>query len=99
MTICYASKTIVEAQLNYTTTKNELLVVVYALEKFRSYILGSKIVIYTDHATLKYLLSKKEAKPRLIRWVLLLQEFVMQDQGLIPLVHEMLKVSLRKWKS
>ena len=48
---------------------------VYALEKFRSYILGSKIIIYTDHAALKYLLSKKEAKPRLIRWVLLLQEF------------------------
>ena len=48
---------------------------VYALEKFRPYILGSNIVIYTDHAALKYLFSKKEAKPRLIRWVLLLQEF------------------------
>ena len=48
---------------------------VYALEKFRPYILGSKIIIYTDHAVLKYLFSKKEAKPRLIRWVLLLQEF------------------------
>ena len=48
---------------------------VYALEKFRPYILGSKIIIYTDHAALKYLLSKKEAKPRLIRWVLLLQQF------------------------
>ena len=48
---------------------------VYALEKFRPYILGSKIIINTDHAALKYLLSKKEAKPRLIRWVLLLQEF------------------------
>ena len=49
--------------------------VVYTLEKFRPYILGSKIIIYTDHAALNYLLSKKEAKPRLIRWVLLLQEF------------------------
>ena len=48
---------------------------VYALKKFRPYILGSKIIIYTDHAALKYLLSKKEAEPRLIRWVLLLQEF------------------------
>ena len=48
---------------------------VYALEKFRPYILGSKIIFYTDHAALKYLLSKKEAKPRLIRCVLLLQEF------------------------
>ena len=73
--ICYASKTLIEAQINYTTIEKELLAVVYALEKFRPYILGSKIIIFTDHAALKYLLSKKEAKPRLIRWVLLLQEF------------------------
>ena len=75
MAICYASKTLIEAQINYTTTEKELLAVLYALEKFRPYILGSKIIIYTDHATLKYSLSKKEAIPRLIRWVLLLQEF------------------------
>ena len=52
-----------------------MLEVIFALEKFRPYILGSKIIVYMDHAALKYLLSKKEAKPRLIRWVLLLQEF------------------------
>ena len=75
MTICYASKTLAEAQMNYRTTEKELLAVVYAVEKFRPYMLGSKIITYTDHATLKYLLSKKEAKPRLIRWVLFLQEF------------------------
>ena len=57
------------------TTEKELLAVVYPLEKFRPYILGSKIIFYTNHAALKYLLSKKEAKPRLMRWVLLLQEF------------------------
>ena len=73
--ICYASKTLADAQLNYMTTDKELLAVVFALEKFRPYILGSKIIVYTDHAALKYLLSKKEAKPQLIRWVLLLQEF------------------------
>ena len=73
--ICYASKTLVEAQINYTTMEKELLAVVYALEKFWHYILSSKIVIYTDHATLKYLFSKKEAKPLLIHWVLLFQEF------------------------
>ena len=73
--IWYTSKTLTEAQMNYMTTEKELLAVVYALEKFKPYILGSKIVIYTDHATLKYLFSKKEAKPLLIRWVLLLQEF------------------------
>ena len=73
--ICYASKTLADTQLNYTTTEKELLAVVCALGKFWSYILGSKIIVYTDHAALKYLLSKKEAKPWLIRWVLLLREF------------------------
>ena len=73
--ICYASKTLAKAQLNYSTTDKELLAVVFGLEKFRPYILGIKIIVFTDHAVLKYLLSKKEAKPRLIQWVLLLQEF------------------------
>ena len=73
--ICYASKTLAGAQLNYTTTEKELSAVVFALEKFRPYILGIKIIVYTDHAALKYFLSKKEAKSRLIRWVLLLQKF------------------------
>ena len=76
--ICYASKTLIEALINYTTMEKELLAVVYALEKFWPYILGIKIIIYTDHAALKCLLSKKEAKPRLIRWVLLLQEFKLE---------------------
>ncbi|KAD2392836.1 hypothetical protein E3N88_39813 [Mikania micrantha] len=73
--IYYASKTLSDAQLNYTTTEKELLVVIYALDKFRSYILGSKVVIYSDHSALRYLMEKKDAKPRLIRWILLLQEF------------------------
>ena len=73
--IYYASKTLNDAQLNYTTTEKELLAIVFALDKFRPYLLGSKIIIYTDHAALKYLLSKKDTKPRLIRWILLLQEF------------------------
>ncbi|XP_072062156.1 uncharacterized protein [Arachis hypogaea] len=63
------------AQSNYTTTEKELLAIVYALDRFRSYLLGSKIVVYMDHAALMYLLTKNESKPRLIRWVLLLQEF------------------------
>ncbi|KAM1985348.1 hypothetical protein ACFX16_013523 [Malus domestica] len=73
--IYYASRTLNDAQLNYSTTEKELLAVVFALDKFRSYLLGTKVIIFTDHATLKYLLTKKEAKPRLIRWMLLLQEF------------------------
>ncbi|CAN6556004.1 unnamed protein product [Malus baccata var. baccata] len=73
--IYYASRTLNDAQLNYATTEKELLAVVFALEKFRSYLVGARVIVYTDHAALKYLLSKKYAKPRLIRWILLLQEF------------------------
>ncbi|XP_019416042.1 PREDICTED: uncharacterized protein LOC109327378 [Lupinus angustifolius] len=73
--IHYASKVLNEAQINYATTEKELLAIVYALEKFRSYLIGSKVVIYTDHAAIKYLLTKSDSKPRLLRWVLLLQEF------------------------
>ena len=70
--VYYASKTLNEAQRNYTTTEKELLAVVYALDKFRAYLVGSDIVIFTDHSALKYLLTKQNAKARLIRWVLLL---------------------------
>ncbi|CAN6707231.1 unnamed protein product [Malus baccata var. baccata] len=73
--IYYASRTLNDAQLNYSTTKKELLAVVFALDKFRSYLIGTKVIVFTDHAPLNYLLTKKEAKPRLIRWMLLLQEF------------------------
>ena len=73
--ISYVSKTLTGPQLNYTTTKKELLAVVFAMDKFRSYLVGAKVIVYTDHAALKYLLTKKDAKARLIRWILLLQEF------------------------
>ncbi|GJU36147.1 reverse transcriptase domain-containing protein [Tanacetum coccineum] len=73
--IHYASKTMTEAQAHYTTTKKELLAVVYAFEKFRSYLILSKSIVYTDHSAIKYLFAKKDAKARLMRWILLLQEF------------------------
>ncbi|RVW12401.1 Retrovirus-related Pol polyprotein from transposon 17.6 [Vitis vinifera] len=76
--IYYASKTLNEAQRNYTTTEKELLAVVFALDKFRAYLVGSFIVVFTDHSALKYLLTKQDAKARLIRWILLLQEFNLQ---------------------
>ncbi|KAK1651808.1 hypothetical protein QYE76_069613 [Lolium multiflorum] len=72
--IHYASKTLDAAQRNYATTEKELLAVVFACDKFRSYIVDSKVTIHTDHAAIRYLMEKKDAKPRLIRWVLLLQE-------------------------
>ncbi|GJW48743.1 reverse transcriptase domain-containing protein [Tanacetum coccineum] len=73
--IHYASKTMTEAQAHYTTTEKELLAVVYAFEKFRSYLVLSKSIVYTDHSAIKYLFAKKDVKPRLMRWILLLQEF------------------------
>ena len=73
--IAYASKTLTWPPLNYATTEKELLDVVFAIDKFISYLVGAKVIVYTDHAALKYLLTKKEVKPRLIRWILLLQEF------------------------
>ncbi|GJT71944.1 reverse transcriptase domain-containing protein [Tanacetum coccineum] len=65
--IHYASKTMTEAQAHYTTTEKELLAVVYAFEKFRSYLVLSKSIVYTDHSAIKYLFAKKDAKPRLMR--------------------------------
>ena len=73
--IYYASKTLDFAQSNYTTTEKEFLVVVFTLEKFRSYLVGSPVTIFMDHVALKYLLSKQDTKPRLTRWILLCQEF------------------------
>nr|CAN60996.1 hypothetical protein VITISV_010329 [Vitis vinifera] len=76
--IYYASKTFNEAQRNYITTEKELLVVVFDLDKFYAYLIGSFIVVFTYHSALKYLLTKQDAKARLIRWILLLQEFNLQ---------------------
>nr|GEZ43150.1 reverse transcriptase domain-containing protein [Tanacetum cinerariifolium] len=73
--IHYASKTITQAESNYTTTEKEMLAVVYAFEKFCSYLIMNKSIVYTNHSALKYLFAKKDAKARLLRWILLLQEF------------------------
>ncbi|GKC60818.1 reverse transcriptase domain-containing protein [Tanacetum coccineum] len=73
--IHYPSKTMMDAQAHYTATEKELLAVVYAFRKFQPYLVLSKTIVYTDHSTLKYLLAKQDAKPRLLWWILLLQEF------------------------
>ncbi|KAL4284725.1 hypothetical protein GQ457_16G020250 [Hibiscus cannabinus] len=73
--IYYANKTLNDAQVNYTTTEKEMLAVIFAFDKFRSYLIGTKVIVHTDHSAIKYLLTKNDAKPRLIRWILLLQEF------------------------
>ena len=73
--IYYARKTLNEVELNYATTEKELLAIVFSFEKFQPYLIGNKVIVFTDHSTIRYLMTKKDAKPRLIRWVLLLQEF------------------------
>jgi hypothetical protein len=73
--ISYASKTLTGAQLNYAAVEKEILAVLFAIDKFRSYLVGAKVIVYTKHGALKYLLTKKDAKPRFISWILLLQEF------------------------
>ncbi|KAL1210703.1 putative mitochondrial protein [Cardamine amara subsp. amara] len=73
--IYYASRTLDDPQKNYATTEKELLAVVFAFEKFRPYLVRSRVVVHTDHSTLKYLMQKKDSKLRLLRWILLLQEF------------------------
>nr|GEU99438.1 transposon Ty3-I Gag-Pol polyprotein [Tanacetum cinerariifolium] len=82
--IHYASKTKNDVESNYTTTEKEMLAVVYAFEKFRSYLIMNKSIVHTDHSALKYLFAKKDAKARLLRLVLLLQEFdfkVLETKG------------------
>nr|GEZ20728.1 retrovirus-related Pol polyprotein from transposon 17.6 [Tanacetum cinerariifolium] len=73
--IHYASKTMTDAESNYTTTEKEILAVVYAFKKLRSYLIMNKSIVHTDHFALKYLFPKKDSKVRQLRWVLLLQEF------------------------
>ena len=69
--IYYASQTLDEAQINYATTE-EFLAVVFALEKFQSYLINSKVIVFTYQATLKHLMKKTDSKPRLIWWDFLL---------------------------
>ena len=73
--IYYASRTLNDVQLNYVTTKKELLAIVFSFGRFQPYLIDNKVIVHIDHSAIKYLMAKKYAKPRLIRCVLLLQEF------------------------
>ena len=76
--IYYASHTLDGAQVNYAMTKKEFLVVVFALESFQTYLINSKVIVFTDHAALKHFMKKSDGKSPLIRWVLLLQKFYLE---------------------
>lgn len=67
-----ATKTLNLTQINYSVTEKKLLAVVWAFDKFRVYVVETKVIIYTNHATVMYLFEKMDVKPRLIRWVLVL---------------------------
>ena len=73
--IYYVSHTLNDAQINYIVTEKHFFVVVFAFEKFRPYLIGSHVIVFTDNGALKHLLSKRDAKPKLVRWMLLLQKF------------------------
>ena len=76
--IYYAIKTLEPTQVNYIVTEKEMLALVFAFDKFPSYLVGTKVIVFTDRATISNLLNKKDAKPWLIRWILLLQEFYLE---------------------
>ncbi|RDX85426.1 hypothetical protein CR513_33393, partial [Mucuna pruriens] len=72
------------AQLNYTIIKKELLAIVFDLDKFCSYLLGSKIIVFSNHAALRFLLKKPDAKPRLIWWMIERESDLMPIQDEFP---------------
>ena len=78
--IYYASQMLNDVQINHETIEKELMAIVFAFDKFRPYLIGNKVIVHTNHSTIKYLMTKKNAKPRLIRWVLLLQEFDLETK-------------------
>jgi cobalamin biosynthesis protein CobD/CbiB len=73
--IVFASRKLSNLEQNYNTTEREGLAMVYALQKFRHYLLGKHFKMFTDHSTLKYLVSKPMLGGRICRWLLLFQEF------------------------
>ena len=85
----------IDAQQNYTTTEKELLDVVFAFDKFWSYLVGSKVIVFTDHLALKYLISNTDDKPSLIQWVLLLQEIDLEIRDKKETDHSTLKYIYR----
>ena len=100
--IYYASRTLNEAQLNYATTEKEFLVIVFTFNKFRPYLIGNKVIVFTDNSVIKYLMTKKDSKPRLIRWVLLLQEFdveIKDKKGSVNMVaNQLSRLEIKKKK-
>ena len=73
--IAFASKKLSSVEINYTTTEREGLAMVYALQKFRHYLLGSHFKMFIDHSALKYLVNKPVLGGKICRWLLLFQKY------------------------
>ncbi len=71
----YASRLLNSTKRNYTTTKKEALIMVYALHKFKHYLLGKWFVFYVDHMALIYLINKPQISSKIVRWLLLFLEY------------------------
>ncbi len=77
--IAYASKSLNKAQKNYMTSDKECLAIIYGVKNFRTYLIGRKFTLYTDHAALQFLQTMKlnrDLSGRLSRYQMFLQEFV-----------------------
>jgi len=75
--IYYVSKNLSSAELNYTVTKKEFLVVIHVINKFRNYITGYSVILHTEHASIKYLMNKPITNGRVIRWFLYYKNFIL----------------------
>ena len=73
--IYFIGKNLSKSKHNYTVTEKEMLAIVHALNKFRHYFIGYQTFVHTNHATIKYLMKKSDVNARIIRWLLLLQQF------------------------
>ena len=73
--IAFASRKLSKAEKNYSTTEGEGLAMVYALQKFRHYLLGAHFKMYTDHCALKQLVNKPVLGGGICRWLFLFQEY------------------------